>query len=240
MRRSKGNQGFTLIELMIVIAIIAIIAAIAIPGLLSSQRASNERNASASLKTLASAEADFRGNDREGNKVQDFWVMDLAQLYGMDPIGSTEPIKLIEVSVAGADATTPSTPGALATAGSCVLIGNYCTQSAKAGYWYRTLTLDENGAAYGVQSTCVAPNIPTNAATATSWNTSKFGFMAFPDTRSAGRNIFIINEGNTIFKRGVNQLYAPAKGATGVPANTEPVAAQLVGASASLQFPTDA
>ncbi|HUR39322.1 MAG TPA: prepilin-type N-terminal cleavage/methylation domain-containing protein, partial [Planctomycetota bacterium] len=51
----KSNKGFTLIELMIVIAIIAIIAAIAIPGLLSSQRASNERNASTSLKTLTSA-----------------------------------------------------------------------------------------------------------------------------------------------------------------------------------------
>src|SRR5687767_15263698 len=54
--RMQKRQGFTLIELMIVIAIIAIIAAIAIPGLLSSQRASNERNASASLKTIASAE----------------------------------------------------------------------------------------------------------------------------------------------------------------------------------------
>jgi prepilin-type N-terminal cleavage/methylation domain-containing protein len=244
MRRSKGNQGFTLIELMIVIAIIAIIAAIAIPGLLSSQRASNERNASASLKTLASAEADFRGNDRDGNKVQDFWVMDIAQLYGMDSIGSTEPIKLLEVSVAGADATNPAVGGGLAAVGACVAVNNYCTRSAKAGYWYRPLLLDENLATYPQASTAVAPNIPTGASTAAgaggSWNTSKFGFMAFPDTRSAGRNIFIINEGNTIFKRGVNQTYAPVKGAGGLPNAGEPLTAELVGASNPLNFPTDA
>ncbi|HVR83252.1 MAG TPA: type II secretion system protein, partial [Planctomycetota bacterium] len=82
MRKGKKG-GFTLIELMIVIAIIAIIAAIAIPGLLSSQRASNERNASTSLKTLTSAEADFRANDRDWNHVNDFWTGDVKGLYCM-------------------------------------------------------------------------------------------------------------------------------------------------------------
>jgi len=241
MRRNKRNEGFTLIELMIVIAIIAIIAAIAIPGLLSSQRASNERNASASLKTIASAEADFRGNDRDGNRVQDFWVADVASLYGMDPMGSTEPIKLISISVAGADTTPPLGAGAAGTVSSLVQITAYCTQSAKAGYWYRPLTTDDTnpGLPYGQQTTALAANIVAGAVAATSWNTSKFGFVAFPDTRSSGRNIFVINEGNTVFKRGVNQLYAPVK-AAGVPANTEPAAAELIGASPSLQFPTDA
>src|ERR1044071_8976237 len=116
----KGNKGgFTLIELMIVIAIIAIIAAIAIPGLLSSQRASNERNASTSLKTLTSAEADFRSNDRDGNKVNDFWTGNVAGLYTMTNAtitgntanSTTDPaLKLIELSLASADSdsTTPA------------------------------------------------------------------------------------------------------------------------------------
>jgi prepilin-type N-terminal cleavage/methylation domain-containing protein len=50
------GEGFTLIELMIVVAIIAIIAAIAIPSLLESKKAANEASAISSLRTIGSAE----------------------------------------------------------------------------------------------------------------------------------------------------------------------------------------
>jgi prepilin-type N-terminal cleavage/methylation domain-containing protein len=52
---SKKQKGFSLIELLIVVAIILIIAAIAIPNLLRSKMAANEASAVGSLRTLVTA-----------------------------------------------------------------------------------------------------------------------------------------------------------------------------------------
>jgi prepilin-type N-terminal cleavage/methylation domain-containing protein len=198
----KSNKGFTLIELMIVIAIIAIIAAIAIPGLLSSQRASNERNASTSLKTLTSAEADFRANDRDWNHVNDFWTGDVKGLYTMTSAAvsgnsnsTTDPvIKLIELSVASADAD-----GSVVSAGGeCAALTTFAVSSAKAGYWYQALITDQ-GYAGTAEMTYKLDTVGTPTM-GSCHNTSKFGFLAFPDSQSAGKYVFIVNENNTIFR----------------------------------------
>jgi prepilin-type N-terminal cleavage/methylation domain-containing protein len=199
----KGKKGFTLIELMIVIAIIAIIAAIAIPGLLSSQRASNERNASTSLKTLASAEADFRANDRDWNHVNDFWTADIKGLYtltstaitGNTANSTTDPsIKLIELSVASADGDGTF----FAAGGENVNLTNFAVSSAKAGYWYQALVLD-NTLAGSIEAT-YALDTSGSLAMGSVHNTSKFGFCSYPDSQSSGKYVFIVNENNTIFR----------------------------------------
>lgn len=66
------RRGFTLIEVMIVIAMLAILVAIAVPNLIAARKNANEAGAIAALKAIHTAQGLFREQDLEGDGETDY------------------------------------------------------------------------------------------------------------------------------------------------------------------------
>src|SRR5580765_1824922 len=63
-KRMKSNRGFSLLELLIVVAIILIIATIAIPSLLRSRQSAQESAAVAQIRTINTAEVTYLSSNQ--------------------------------------------------------------------------------------------------------------------------------------------------------------------------------
>ena len=92
----ESAAGFSLIELLIVVAIILIIAAIAIPNLLRSRMAANQASAVANVRTVTTAAVSYWVTYSNG------YPPSLAALGGLGPGASCDAAVLVDTTITGA------------------------------------------------------------------------------------------------------------------------------------------
>ena len=139
-----------------------------------------ERSASQALKDVVAAELDFRSNDRDGNKINDFWVGDVSGLHYMKGPGG-ELIRLIRKSVADADAEPLFA----------------ARREPLDGYWFVAFRRNPYGQPYE------ASDKPSKHR-----SFAEFAFCAYPVSTGSGRqSSYVVNEDCTVGKAPDDRIY---------------------------------
>ncbi len=114
----KNNRGFSLLELLIVVAIILIIATIAIPSLLRSRQSAQESSAVAQVRTVNTAEITYlSSNQGSYGKIPELITQGLLDTRFAGSVSGYN----FAVDASGSDYTVTATPTS--------------TNAGRFGYW---------------------------------------------------------------------------------------------------------